>query len=68
LTLRLFNPPTPGASPLPHAVGQAESNFLSLIRSIGLFETMGFEKIGVLREVGVKFGRCLDLVLLEKLL
>ncbi len=37
-------------------------------RSVRLFETMGFRIVGVLKEVGVKFGRRLDLVLCEKLL
>jgi phosphinothricin acetyltransferase len=37
-------------------------------RSVRLFETMGFRTVGVLKEVGVKFGRRLDLVLCEKLL
>ncbi|MGI9602205.1 MAG: GNAT family N-acetyltransferase [Acidimicrobiales bacterium] len=36
--------------------------------SIGLHEALGFERVGVEREVGRKFGRWLDVVLLQKLL
>ena len=35
--------------------------------SIHLFETMGFEHIGLMREVGWKFGRLLDVVLMQQL-
>lgn len=35
--------------------------------SIHLFEAMGFERIGLMREVGWKFGMLLDVVLMEKL-
>ncbi|MFP4356792.1 MAG: N-acetyltransferase family protein, partial [Phycisphaerae bacterium] len=37
-------------------------------RSLVLFEKMGFQTVGTLRQVGVKFDRRLDLVLMEKLL
>ena len=36
--------------------------------SIALHEGQGFERVGVEREVGRKFGRWLDVVLLERLL
>jgi phosphinothricin acetyltransferase len=36
--------------------------------SIRLAETMGFQRVGVLREVGRKFDRWLDVVLMEKVL
>ena len=36
--------------------------------SIGLHRTLGFEVIGVEKEVGRKFGRWLDVVVVEKLL
>jgi phosphinothricin acetyltransferase len=36
--------------------------------SIGLHQALGFEVIGVEREVGRKFGRWLDVVVVEKLL
>jgi L-amino acid N-acyltransferase YncA len=36
--------------------------------SIGLHRALGFEVIGVEREVGRKFGRWLDVVVMEKLL
>jgi len=38
------------------------------IASIRFHERMGFERAGHLREVGYKFGRWLDLVLLQKFL
>jgi L-amino acid N-acyltransferase YncA len=34
--------------------------------SIGLHRTLGFEDVGILRNVGVKFGRTLDVVILQK--
>jgi L-amino acid N-acyltransferase YncA len=34
--------------------------------SIGLHRRFGFEKIGTLRGVGFKFGRCLDSVLMQR--
>jgi L-amino acid N-acyltransferase YncA len=34
--------------------------------SIGLHRAMGFEDVGVLRDVGHKFGRYLDVVILQK--
>jgi L-amino acid N-acyltransferase YncA len=34
--------------------------------SIGLHRAMGFEDVGTLRNVGVKFGRVLDVVILQK--
>lgn len=36
--------------------------------SIGLHKAMGFETAGVYRDVGVKFGRWLDVVLMQKTL
>ena len=36
--------------------------------SIGLHRSLGFELVGVEREVGRKFGRWLDVVLMQKLL
>ncbi len=36
--------------------------------SIHLFESTGFEHIGVMKEVGFKFGRRLDVYLLQKML
>lgn len=36
------------------------------LASIGLHRTLGFEDVGVLRDVGHKFGRTLDVVLLQK--
>jgi phosphinothricin acetyltransferase len=35
--------------------------------SIHLHEVFGFERIGVMKEVGIKFGRLLDVVLMQKL-
>ncbi len=37
-------------------------------RSIGLHRACGFEVVGIEREVGRKFGRWLDVVLMERLL
>jgi L-amino acid N-acyltransferase YncA len=34
--------------------------------SIGLHRALGFEDVGILRNVGVKFGRTLDVVILQK--
>jgi phosphinothricin acetyltransferase len=36
--------------------------------SLRMVERLGFERVGVLREVGEKFGRLLDVVMLERLL
>lgn len=36
--------------------------------SIGLHRTLGFDHVGVEREVGRKFGRWLDVVLMQKML
>lgn len=36
--------------------------------SIKMAERLGFFEVGVMREVGVKFGRTLDVMLLEKIL
>jgi L-amino acid N-acyltransferase YncA len=36
------------------------------LASIGLHRAMGFEDVGVLRNVGHKFGRYLDVVILQK--
>jgi L-amino acid N-acyltransferase len=36
--------------------------------SLGMYDRLGFERVGVLREVGEKFGRLLDVVILQKLL
>jgi phosphinothricin acetyltransferase len=36
--------------------------------SIGLHRACGFEQVGVEREVGRKFGRWLDVVLMQRLL
>lgn len=35
--------------------------------SVALHEKCGFERVGVLKEIGHKFGRWLDLILMEKL-
>jgi len=35
--------------------------------SIHLHESFGFEHVGIMREVGWKFGRLLDVVLMQKL-
>jgi L-amino acid N-acyltransferase YncA len=35
--------------------------------SIHLHEVFGFEHIGVMKEVGIKFGRLLDVVLMQKI-
>jgi phosphinothricin acetyltransferase len=37
-------------------------------RSLRLFERHGYERVALLKEVGVKFGRRLDVVYLEKVL
>ena len=34
---------------------------------LALAERLGFERVGVLREVGVKFGRTLDVVICQRL-
>jgi L-amino acid N-acyltransferase YncA len=34
--------------------------------SIGLHKKLGFEDVGIMRRVGVKFGRTLDVVILQK--
>ncbi|MDP2181134.1 MAG: N-acetyltransferase family protein [Actinomycetota bacterium] len=36
--------------------------------SLRVTERMGFERVGLLREVGLKFGRRLDVVILERLI
>lgn len=36
--------------------------------SLAMTARLGFDRVGVLREVGCKFGRVLDVVILEKLL
>jgi phosphinothricin acetyltransferase len=36
------------------------------LASIGLPRAMGFEDVGILRDVGHKFGRYLDVVILQK--
>ncbi len=38
------------------------------VASLGMCRKLGFFEIGVMREVGVKFGRSLDVMWLEKLL
>lgn len=38
------------------------------VASLGMSRKFGFFEIGVMREVGVKFGRVLDVMLLERLL
>ena len=38
----------------------------SNLASIGLHRAMGFRDVGVLRDVGHKFGRYLDVVILQK--
>jgi phosphinothricin acetyltransferase len=35
--------------------------------SINLFKSMGFEHIGIMREVGLKFGKLLDVHLMQKI-
>jgi phosphinothricin acetyltransferase len=34
--------------------------------SIGLHNALGFERVGVYRDVGLKFGRWLDVVLMQR--
>jgi phosphinothricin acetyltransferase len=34
--------------------------------SIGLHSALGFERVGVYRDVGLKFGRWLDVVLMQR--
>lgn len=36
--------------------------------SLRVTERMGFERVGLLREVGLKFGRWLDVVIMERIL
>jgi len=36
--------------------------------SLKLHDRLGFDRIGVMREVGLKFGRRLDVILLQKIL
>lgn len=36
--------------------------------SIHLHEMFGFEHVGILKEVGYKFGKCLDVYLMQKIL
>ena len=36
--------------------------------SLGLFTSLGFETVGTMREVGLKFGRRLDVVVVQKIL
>lgn len=45
---------------LSRVVGESEN-------SLKLHEKLGFERVGVMREVGWKFGRRLDVVLLQKI-
>jgi phosphinothricin acetyltransferase len=45
---------------LSRVVGESEA-------SLKLHERLGFERVGVMKEVGFKFGRRLDVVLLQKI-
>ena len=36
--------------------------------SIALHEALGFEKVGLLPQVGFKFGRCLEFLFMPKML
>jgi phosphinothricin acetyltransferase len=36
--------------------------------SIGLHKALGFEDVGILKKVGIKFGRALDVVIMQKTL
>ena len=38
------------------------------IGSIGVHATLGFQKIGTMRATGIKFGRWLDVVYMQKAL
>lgn len=38
------------------------------VASIRLFEKNGYNKCGVLKEIGMKFGRMLDIVIMQKIL
>ncbi|HET9146766.1 MAG TPA: GNAT family N-acetyltransferase, partial [Acetobacteraceae bacterium] len=42
-------------------VGDAEN-----IGSIGVHASLGFQKVGTLRDVGFKFGRWLDVVFMQR--
>lgn len=43
------------------AIGDSEN-----IGSIGVHASLGFQRVGILRDVGHKFGRFLDVVLMQK--
>lgn len=43
------------------AIGDSEN-----IGSIGVHASLGFQRVGILRDVGYKFGRSLDVVLMQK--
>lgn len=45
------------------AIGDSEN-----IGSIGVHASLGFQRVGILRDVGYKFGRALDVVLMQKAL
>ena len=45
------------------AIGDSEN-----IGSIGVHASLGFQRVGILRDVGYKFGRSLDVVLMQKAL
>jgi L-amino acid N-acyltransferase YncA len=52
-----------GAQQMLAVIGDSDNH-----ASIGLHRKLGFENAGVLRGVGVKFGRTLDVVILQKAL
>jgi L-amino acid N-acyltransferase YncA len=50
-----------GAKEMLAVIGDSENH-----ASIGLHRALGFDDVGVLRKVGIKFGRALDVVLMQK--
>lgn len=50
-----------GAKEMLAVIGDSDNH-----ASIGLHRALGFEDVGVMRRVGVKFGRALDVVILQK--
>jgi L-amino acid N-acyltransferase YncA len=54
---------TGGAQQMLAVIGDSDNH-----ASIGLHRALGFDDAGILRDVGVKFGRTLDVVILQKTL
>ncbi|AHJ61941.1 Phosphinothricin N-acetyltransferase [Granulibacter bethesdensis] len=63
LTLLLHESARAGFRQMVALIGDAEN-----IGSIGVHATLGFKSVGRLREVGVKLGRTLDVVLMQRAL